>query len=114
MTPAAQPEQIATRLRERLEELETRLARVTRDLSRAHASDSQEQAQERENDEVLDAIRQETEASIGAVRAALRRLEEGSYGLCRSCGEPVPEARLAALPETTSCLRCEAARESAR
>ncbi len=38
---------------------------------------------------------------------ALARLAAGGYGSCESCGEPIPAARLKALPFTTSCVRCQ-------
>ena len=42
---------------------------------------------------------------------ALRRLEQGAYGNCSDCNDPIPEARLAALPFAVRCRQCEAARE---
>lgn len=42
------------------------------------------------------------------VIAALRRLEDGSYGLCLDCGEPIAEQRLLALPATPYCTACQA------
>ena len=44
-------------------------------------------------------------------RAALSQLKAGQYGLCESCGRPIGEARLAALPWAIHCLRCAAIRE---
>jgi DnaK suppressor protein len=41
------------------------------------------------------------------VRAALKRVEEGSYGLCQTCSEPIPEERLEALPFATQCVSCK-------
>jgi DnaK suppressor protein len=38
------------------------------------------------------------------VRDALKRIEEGSYGICIDCGEPIEPARLAAVPWTPYCL----------
>jgi len=35
---------------------------------------------------------------IIAIQAALKRLEDGTYGDCQTCGEPIAPARLAALP----------------
>ena len=97
------PEQL---LRERLAELEHRLSRIRRDQAQEHSSDSAEQAQERENDEVVDAIGEETRVAIAATRAALDRVAEGSYGICENCGKPIAPARLAALPEATLCINC--------
>lgn len=46
------------------------------------------------------------------IRDALRRLEEGTYGICEDCGEPIAPARLAARPVTTLCAECKAEREA--
>lgn len=94
------------RLRERLEELQSRLARIKTDAGQEHSADSEEQAQERENDEVVDAIGDETQQSIREITQALRRLEEGTYGQCDRCGEAIAPARLEALPEATQCINC--------
>jgi RNA polymerase-binding transcription factor DksA len=40
------------------------------------------------------------------VDAAIRRLEAGSYGACRTCRRAIPQARLDALPEATQCVSC--------
>lgn len=45
---------------------------------------------------------------LSQVAAALRRLEDGSYGLCLDCGEPIAEQRLLALPATPYCTACQA------
>ncbi len=42
--------------------------------------------------------------------AALRRLEDGTYGACMSCGHAIAEARLDALPATRTCLACSSRR----
>ncbi|HEY7189581.1 MAG TPA: TraR/DksA family transcriptional regulator [Vicinamibacterales bacterium] len=51
--------------------------------------------------------------TLGKVDAALRRLEEGTYGNCFECGEEIAEARLRALPFAARCKDCEEARETA-
>jgi DnaK suppressor protein len=38
---------------------------------------------------------------------ALERLKQGDYGVCRECGEPIAPARLRAMPEVTTCVRCQ-------
>jgi len=45
------------------------------------------------------------------IAAALRRLEQGEYGDCRDCGEPIAVRRLAMDPAATLCIRCATARE---
>ncbi len=39
--------------------------------------------------------------------AALRRLEDGEYGLCETCGTEIDEQRLKAMPFATSCVKCK-------
>lgn len=43
---------------------------------------------------------------LAAVEHALARLDDGSYGSCERCGEPIAAARLAALPATRLCISC--------
>ncbi|MDP9865260.1 MULTISPECIES: TraR/DksA family transcriptional regulator [Streptosporangium] len=49
-----------------------------------------------------------------SVLEALRRLDDGLYGLCADCGSPVPEGRLEARPEAARCVQCQAKRERRR
>ncbi len=43
------------------------------------------------------------------VRGALARIEDGSYGICLSCDEPIPQKRLDAVPWAAYCVRCQEA-----
>ena len=86
--------------------MQARLASIKKDVTRSHSGDSAEQAQERENDEVVYAIGNETAQSIRVVQSALERIESGSYGVCDSCGEDIGQARLEAVPEATRCVAC--------
>ena len=54
------------------------------------------------------------EAALSEIDAALRRLEEGSYGLCESCAEPIPWERLEVLPMSRLCTPCQYLAESGR
>ena len=42
-------------------------------------------------------------------RAALRRIEEGSFGICQECDQDIHPKRLAAVPWATYCIRCQEA-----
>ena len=99
-------EDLKYELEARLADLEARLSNIKKDVTQAHSGDSAEQAQERENDEVVDAIGNETALSISIIQAALGRIENGSYGVCAQCGESITQARLKAIPEATQCLNC--------
>ena len=50
--------------------------------------------------------------SIHEIRAALDRIEEGSYGTCERCEEPIPAKRLDALPWARMCVKCQSATEA--
>jgi DnaK suppressor protein len=49
-------------------------------------------------------IRQE----LAGIEHALQKFEEGTYGKCDSCGQPIDPARLEALPQASLCLNCKA------
>lgn len=48
------------------------------------------------------------------VERALRRFDEGTYGICESCGIPIDRARLQAIPYALYCLECQARHERRR
>jgi DnaK suppressor protein len=53
-------------------------------------------------------------AAIEEIDAALVKITEGTYGFCESCGNPVPKARLEALPHARLCVSCKSGGLSAR
>lgn len=44
---------------------------------------------------------------LDEVESALAKLDDGTYGTCARCGQPIPEARLEARPESTLCIDCK-------
>jgi DnaK suppressor protein len=42
------------------------------------------------------------------VEHALHKFEEGTYGFCDSCGQPMDPERLEAIPEASLCIKCKA------
>jgi len=61
------------------------------------------------NNEVHIALKlKQTDAKIlHAIEEALARIDKGTYGICRDCGEPSAEARLNAIPWTRVCIKCK-------
>jgi len=47
---------------------------------------------------------------LAEVEHALHKFDQGSYGLCEICGQPIEPARLEALPQASLCLSCKARR----
>ena len=54
------------------------------------------------------------ESAMGEIEAALERLENGSYGICERCTEPIAFERLEVLPMTRLCTPCQYLAESGR
>jgi DnaK suppressor protein len=44
---------------------------------------------------------------LSQVERAVGKLEAGTYGVCESCGRPIPKARLKARPDVTLCVACK-------
>ncbi len=73
-----------------------------------HQADIGTETFEREKDL---SIIERVEAELADVEHALRRLDEGTYGLCEACGKPIDEARLDAVPAARLCLADQAMAE---
>jgi DnaK suppressor protein len=54
------------------------------------------------------ALEKRLEESLKEVEHALEKYEAGTYGLCDSCGEPIEQARLEAIPQASLCMKCKA------
>ncbi|WP_212523880.1 TraR/DksA C4-type zinc finger protein [Actibacterium sp. MT2.3-13A] len=98
-------------LEKRLAELDSRLHVIEDELdthqSQEHPSqDFEEQFLEREEDEVLQELGNAEQAEMGQIRAALKRIEDGTYGYCAKCGDKIAEERLDLLPATPFCRSC--------
>jgi RNA polymerase-binding transcription factor len=95
-------------------ELARRLERLKENLTAGRSADSQEQAQELENAEVVDALGNEARSEISKIARALDQIKNNTYGICVDCGEMIPMARLEAHPFADRCIRCATAAEGAR
>ncbi|MGH9120634.1 MAG: TraR/DksA family transcriptional regulator [Acidimicrobiales bacterium] len=60
---------------------------------------------DRELDLLLSA---QARGAVDEIDKALARIEAGTYGKCERCGEPIPDARLEALPYAALCVSCKA------
>ena len=56
--------------------------------------------------EIRDGLDDEAAQELNQVNDALARLDAGEYGNCKSCGNPIGEARLEAMPFATLCIDC--------
>ena len=54
------------------------------------------------------ALEKQVRDQLAEVEHALHKFEQGTYGLCDICGQPIDPARLEALPQANLCLSCKA------
>lgn len=106
---------IKQRLLARRAELEQRLQGITRDVRHEDnplSGDWEEQAVQRESDEVLDALGNEARRELAQIKRALVRIDNGEYPYCSECGEEINRARLETLPYTSLCVACAQKQEA--
>ena len=73
-----------------------------------HLADTATETYDRELDYTLE---ENSENVLAEIDAALKRIEDGSYGICTNRGEAIPVERLEALPYATLCIDCQRERE---
>jgi len=105
-------------LRSRLENEQKRLVEEVEQL-RASARPTEERREgspfgkrEEEATESLElerrlASEKQIKEQLANIEGALRKFDEGKYGLCEGCGKPIDPARLEALPQAKLCLDCK-------
>jgi RNA polymerase-binding protein DksA len=98
--------EVRRKLEQRLQQLTDRLSKIEGHLRSPGPKDSQEWATEAENSEVLERLDEAERSEVEDIRAALARIDGGSYGRCGSCGSEIGAKRLAALPTTRTCIGC--------
>lgn len=101
--------EIDTRLRKKQHELEQRAKKLSEELTRVNreiSKDSEDRAQELENEEVAEAIAQQTQQELQQVNHAILRIKQGAYTQCELCSEEIEHDRLMALPYTALCSAC--------
>ena len=101
--------EIKTRLRIRQQELMQRIAQISAQVRHEDTplpSDFEDQATERENEEVMDALGSAARRELDQINRTLQHIDDGDYGVCRDCGRQINAARLEALPFASRCIEC--------
>ena len=60
---------------------------------------------------LLSSLSTNDERILREIEQALRRIEDGTYGICESCGAEISMRRLRVLPYATRCVQCKTASE---
>lgn len=100
----------STRLREEIDDAETDIADMLRagDTGGEDQADTGSKTFEREHEMSLAASHREM---LSQTERALQRIEDSTYGVCESCGNPIGKARLQAFPRATLCVQCKQRQE---
>lgn len=93
-------------LEARLADLSQKIVEIDAELDAHDSRDWEELATEREGDEVLEDLGVSAQNESRMIHAALKRVEEGEYGFCVTCGTQIDEARLDVVPATPFCRNC--------
>ena len=95
-------------LEDRLKELDARLHRIEDTLETPVTEDFGDAAIEREDEEVLEDLGVAGQQEIRMIHAALKRIEDGTYGICVNCGDDIAAERLDVVPHAPRCRNCAA------
>jgi len=99
-------EQLKAQFTDRIVELQQRIGAIHRDFADGRDADWSEQAGERENEEVLNALESEAKIEIQHLSNAITRMDNGSYCICQTCGESINPQRLQVQPAAENCIQC--------
>jgi DnaK suppressor protein len=99
-------EQLKQQFTQRIIALQHRISSIHQNFADGRNADWSEQAGERENDEVLNALESEAKVEIQQLSNAITRIEQGNYGICPSCGEEIAPKRLNVQPAALKCIIC--------
>lgn len=72
-----------------------------------NVGDSADEASLSITQNILNLTNSKNRQTLIAIEAALRRIEESSFGICVNCGKEVSKERLDALPWATMCIKCK-------
>lgn|GEM_PF-691460 len=74
-------------------------------------ADAADQAVEASSTEIEMRIAEMRRGEMNRIEDALRRISDGTYGVCEWCGHQIPDARLQLLPNATLCVSCQQSAE---
>ncbi len=99
------------RLTEELEQLKTNASSSEERREGSPFGKREEEATETLELEKRLALENRIRHELGRIEHALEKLEQGTYGSCDICGQPIDPARLEALPQASLCMNCKAQQE---
>ncbi|HZA54852.1 MAG TPA: RNA polymerase-binding protein DksA [Candidatus Udaeobacter sp.] len=99
-------------LSQRMQELRSEAGKTVEDMDEdENFPDPSDRASMESNRNSVLRIRDRERKLIFKIQEALRRLDEGEYGVCEECGDNIGIERLKARPVTTLCIDCKSSQE---
>lgn len=102
-------------LNQKLEELLTGAGKAVVEMSSSKEEafpDPTDRASHETDRNFLLRVKDRERKLIAKIQEAIKRIDNGVYGICEICGEDISEKRLEARPVTTSCLKCKEEEEA--
>ena len=109
------PDDVRRRLADERRRTEERLAQLTQDFNAVVAASRDTNADDEHDPEgatiafersQVDALVRQAQQQLTEIEVAVRRVADGTYGTCETCGAPIGEARLEARPTARVCIAC--------
>ena len=97
---------IRAKLERDRERVQARIAGIQGAERKETSDDQTDNAHLWEDADIRDGDLDEAVEELGAIDDALQRFDLGSYGVCVTCGEPIPDARLEVMPYAVKCVKC--------
>jgi DnaK suppressor protein len=108
-------QKMKTRLKTRFAELRAHIKNddLVESNENEKSPEFEEAASDMVDEEMEQAFVSDEVGVMTEIQDALKRIEEGTYGFCLQCGQPIPEKRLEAIPWAAYCIKDEEQREQA-
>ncbi len=100
-------EEIKKQLLERKKELDRDLGELYKPTNFSDVQDVGDQALSSSMETIKISLQDAELDEYNRIAKALEMIEEGTYGICVDCGQPISEKRLKLFPNATRCLKCQ-------
>lgn len=98
--------EIQKKLLERRSEIHSRIEKIRKNYASPLSKDSEERAVELENAAVLKSLFRESSEEVKKINKSLELIDRDEYGICVTCGMPIPVKRLEVMPYASCCIKC--------
>ncbi|CAM4210012.1 TraR/DksA family transcriptional regulator [Treponema peruense] len=109
--PDKQKKKLISQRNEILDALAGRNEQLTKLVETVESGDDADIASDAIDRTLLNSLGEADQRRLLMIDRALDRIRQGTYGMCLTCGNPIPEARLEAIPYAALCVECQSKEE---